>query len=662
MNKKTQNIVKPGARLFLIILFLFALISFFFDYRIAVGELAVVALLIIYSLLNTRQQRKELLQYIEDVTYNTDSAKNNTLMNFPLPIVVFNIQDYQVIWGNQMFFDLFGADHAGYGVILTDIVPGFNCKWLMEGRTQYPVVIQIDDRKYQLHGNIVRSKGNDEGGYMGITYWVDVTEYDNVKLEHELSRPIIMLLIADNYDELIKNMSDSARSEIRVRLDDLVERWCSGRHGLLRRFDRDRYIYIFESRYLDEVVKGKFGILEQAHEIRNNQGIQLTLSIGVGKDGLSFDENFSFASLASEMALSRGGDQAVIKNRYSFEFFGGRGVEVETRTKVKSRVTANALAELIRSSEQVFVMGHRQSDLDCIGGAAGIACICRKLERPVRIVVDREDNFSKKLLSYLESTDEYKNVFISPDDAMVKATSRTLLVVVDTNRPEQVQSRPILESINRVAVIDHHRRAASYIQNATLTYHEPYASSVGELVAELLQELVDPPDITRADAEAVLSGIVLDTKYFSIRTGEKTFEAAAFLRRVGAETAQVKKFLQGDADENISKYKILQHMKMYRDTIAITVCEEEQDRIVAAKAADEMLNISGVQASVVAYATKSGGVIISARSFGDVNVQLILESLGGGGNASAAGAQIEAMSIKDAVNILCRSIDEYMDG
>ena len=387
----------------------------------------------------------------------------------------------------------------------------------------------------------------------------------------------------------------------------------------------------------------------------------MTLSIGVGKDAGSFEENFSFANLATEMALSRGGDQAVIKNRYNFEFFGGRGMEVETRTKVKSRVTANALAELMKDSSQILVMGHKLSDLDCIGAAVGICCIARKLGKNAKIIVDPINNASHKLINELKATPEYKDAFISPDEGIVRADSRTLLVVVDTNRPEQVESRNLLESCTRVSVIDHHRRAASYIKNAALTFHEPYASSACELISELLQELVEQDDISRCEAEAVLSGIVLDTKNFTIRTGERTFEAAAFLRRAGADTSEVKKLLQNDMAHTVAKYSILQCARVYRDSIAIAVPDTEQDRVVAAQAADELLNVSGIQASIVAYPTAQGGVVISARSIGDINVQLILEKLGGGGNKSAAGAQIANMSIRDAVNTICASIDEYLD-
>ena len=334
---------------------------------------------------------------------------------------------------------------------------------------------------------------------------------------------------------------------------------------------------------------------------------------------------------------------------------------METRSKVKSRVTANALAELMRASSQIFVMGHKLSDLDCIGSAAGMVCIARKLGRPVRIIVDPVQNSAAKLIDALKALPEYRDVFVDPEDAIVRADSRTLLVVVDTNRPEQVESASLLEACTRVAVIDHHRRAASYIQNAALTFHEPYASSVCELMTELLQELTDPDDILRLEAEAMLSGIMLDTKHFSIRTGERTFDAAAFLRRIGADTAAVKTYMQSDLSHTVEKYRILQDVRLYREGIAIVARPEETDRVVAAQAADELLNIAGVQASFVAYATEKGGVVISARSIGEINVQLILEKMGGGGNKSAAGVQIDDMELQEAIKTLQASIDEFLD-
>ena len=665
VNKKLQKLIEPGTRLFLLIMVAFAVATFFFNETLAAVEAVVIALLVIYYLLAARRRRRQLVEYIENVTYNAESAKNNTLMNFPLPIVVFNISDNQIIWGNQIFFDLFGDRQPGFEAELSDMVPGFSSKWLLEGKKQYPGLVQVGDRKYQLHGNIIRAKNEDvkehSRDYMGITYWVDVTEFDNIKLEFESSRPVTMLFLVDNYDELMKNVPDRSKVELRGAVDEIISNWVDGKKGLMRRYDRDRYMFIFENRYLKDFTDKKFDLLEKIHQIVSPGGIHATLSIGVGLDGDGFEENFSYANLAVEMALSRGGDQAVIKNRFNFEFFGGKAPAVEKYTRVKVRVVAHSLREQIEASDEIFIMGHKMADLDAVGSAVGMACIARKLGKPARIVVDPVKNASQLLIETVKTLPEYRDVFLDPEDAIVKADSRTLLVVVDTNRPEQVESLSLLEACTRVAVIDHHRRAASYIQNADLTFHEPYASSVCELMSELLQELTEPGDILRLEAEAMLAGMVLDTKHFSIRTGERTFDAAAFFRRMGADTAEVKKYMQSDMNHAVEKYRVLQDVKMYRDGIAIVARQEETDRVVAAQAADDLLNIAGVQASFVAYATASGGVIISARSIGVVNVQLILEKMGGGGNKSAAGVQIENMELREAVNTLCASIDEFLD-
>jgi c-di-AMP phosphodiesterase-like protein len=306
-------------------------------------------------------------------------------------------------------------------------------------------------------------------------------------------------------------------------------------------------------------------------------------------------------------------------------------------------------------------MGHRYADLDTIGAAVGICCIARKLGKAAKIVIDLENNACSAILNKLAMEQEYENAFISSQDAILTANSSSLLVVVDTNRPEQVEDQNLLLACNRVAVIDHHRRAASYIQNAALTFHEPYASSVCELITELLQELVDQADILRCEAEAILAGIVMDTKNFTIRTGERTFDAAAFLRRAGADTAQVKKLMQNDLEHTVARYRILQKAKLYRGSIAVAAPETPQDRVIVAQAADELLNISGVEASIVVCPTEDGGVIISARSIGDINVQVLLEKLGGGGNRSAAGAQLKDISLRDAVNQLFAAIDSYLD-
>ena len=662
MNQKLQRFFEPDIRLFFSVLLLFAAVTLYFHLPAGLIELAAIGLLLVHYLATKSRRQKDMMQYVDKLTVQVDEAAKDTMLNAPLPMVIFRPERDEIVWSNDKFLAIANEREHMFDVKLSDVLPGFSANWLMEGESRCPDLVELHDKRFMVFGNLVRGEERGRRSMIATTYWVEVTDYAAIDEEFHSSRPVSAILCIDNYEEMFKNVSDSVRSSLISEIEARLNEWTEQTGGIFTRYDRDHYLFFFEERYLDILIEQRFSVLDSIREVVSPAGIAATLSIGIGRDAPGFAELYQYATLSLEMALSRGGDQAVIKNKFSFEFFGGRGMEVETRTKVKSRVTANALAELVRGSDQVFIMGHKQSDMDCIGAAAGLSCICRKLKTSVKIVVDAQENVSKKLIAYLEEAPEYKGVFISPEDAMIRATSRTLLIVVDTNRPEQVQSRPLLESINRIAVIDHHRRAASYIQNASITFHEPYASSACELVAELMQETVEQPDILRCETEAVLSGIVLDTKNFSLRTGEKTFDAAAFLRRLGADTVQVKKMLQGDMDENVAKFKILQTVRHYRDSIAMAVCEQEQERIVAAKAADEMLNISGVDASIVAYPTSAGGVVVSARSIGDVNVQLLLENLGGGGNMSAAGAQVDNMSIKDAVNTICKSIDEYIDG
>ena len=385
-----------------------------------------------------------------------------------------------------------------------------------------------------------------------------------------------------------------------------------------------------------------------------------TISVGLGVDGDSFEEGFDFAALAIDMALSRGGDQAVIKDRYNFEFYGGSNKETEQRSKVNSRVTADSLMNLASQSSHVFIMGHKNADLDALGAAVGVCCLCRKWGKHASIVLDLEENAAGELLEEVRGVPEYKGVFISGEEAMLSCDSRSVLVIVDTNRPDQVEFAPLLETISQVCVIDHHRRAADYINQVAVNFHAPYASSACEQVTELLQYSVERRDVLPVEAKALLAGIFLDTKSFHVRTGERTFEAAAYLREMGAEPVEVKKLLQNDFNETMAKYQIIKAARMYRGDHAIAALSSATSRILAAKAADELLNITGINASFVMY-PDGDTVIVSARSIGKANVQVILEPLGGGGNAATAGAQIKNTTVKAVVEQLTASIDRFYE-
>ena len=660
-NKKIKRLAEPGIGIYLFFLALFAAASLFFrQYYLAAAEGVIFAALLVYALVVRRRKEKQLSAYIESITYDTESAKNSTLIHFPLPIAVFRMNDSSIVWGNDMFFGLFGERRARMDLRVVDLLPEFTGKWLLDGQRLYPGLVELQGRKYQLHGNLIRSeRPGEDAAFMGITYWVDVTEYDEIRLRFQNTRPVPGVIILDNFDEMSRNQPERVRNEIRDAVEDKLHHWCASYNAILRRYDRDRYLVLIEKQDLEKMKRDKFAIIGQVHQVESPTGINASLSIGMGEDAPTLAEGLQFADMAVELALTRGGDQAVIKNRLSFEFYGGRGLEVERRTKVKSRVMANTLTELVRDSSRVLVMGHRYADLDALGAAVGVCCLARKCGTKANIVINREHNAVKTLIERLLPEPEYCDAFMSTQEAMVAADGRTLLVVVDTNSPAQVEDPDLLDACNRVAVIDHHRVSASYIHNAALGFIEPYASSACELMTEILQEVTEQTDILRCEAEALLSGIVLDTKSFSIRTGERTFDAAAYLRRSGADTTEVKKLFQTDMEHTVAMYKIMQEAEQYRN-IAIAAPSAPQSRVVAAKAADELLNISGVDASVVISPDGKGGVFASARSIGEINVQILMEKLGGGGNRSAAAVQMEDTTLEDAVQKVREAIDDYL--
>lgn len=660
MDKNLKKLAEPGVRLHLVILVIFAAASLYFKlYELAAAEAGVILLLLVYGFFAKRSREKRLSACIEAITYDTENSKSSALVNFPMPIAVFRLDDSRIIWGNEMFFSMCGTPEARIDARVADLVPQFTGKWLLEGKTQSPELLTVNGKKYRLQGSIVHSGAEDaENVSMGIVYWLDVTEYDNIRIKYEETRPVAGVVVIDNLDELFKNQTDRIKNDIRDAVEDRLRQWCEEYGGILRRFDRDRYLVVFEKQDIDHMKLDKFKITEEMHQVESPNGINASVSIGFGMDGTNLGEALQFADVGIELALSRGGDQTVIKDRVSFQFFGGRGLEVEKRTKVRSRNMANTLAKLMRDSSRVLVMGHRFADLDAVGAAVGVCCIARSCGVRANIVIDSNKNAAHALIEHMRAEAEYKDCFISPQDALLRADGRTLLVVVDTSRPEQVENPELLSICSRVAVIDHHRVAATYIQNAALGFIEAYASSACELIAEMLQELIEIGDILKCEADAMLAGIVLDTKSFTLRTGDRTFEAAAYLRRAGADTAEVKRFLRTGMKDAVARYKIMQSAELYRG-VAIAAPSEEENRIVIAQAADELLNISGVDASVVVAPCDEGYISVSARSIGEVNVQCLMEKLGGGGNRSAAAAQIKDKSLPEAVNSVYAVIDDY---
>lgn len=661
-NKKLSRLLEPNLKFYFAVMLLFAVAAIPVNWQLALAEGTLTVLLYFYFRQSNQKRRQGVLQYIDSVTGSVDTASKSTLINSPLPTLVFRPDTGEIIWSNESFLQLAGVREHLFEMRLSEAVPDFQVQWLLSGKQESPERVELNNHRFRVYGSLVRSR-NRTGvqSLVATTYWVETTEADHLREVYEASRPVAAILMLDNYEDLMKACEDTQRSAVLAQIDEKLQTWANAGQGILLKTDRNHYLFLFEEQYFQHFVDEKFSILDTVRAIRVAENIHPTLSIGIGKDSPSIPELYKNAKLSLEMALSRGGDQAVVRNQVDFAFYGGRTKATEKRTKVKSRVMANAFRELIADAGEVYIMGHSFADMDAVGAAAGICCAARKRGKQARIVIDREHTAAETLIARLDALPEYSGVFLTPAEAFLQMRADTLLVVVDTNRPDMVENPQLLESCNRVAVIDHHRRATTYIENAAFNFHEPYASSASELVTELLQYLVEPTDLLREEAGALLAGIVLDTKHFTQRTGGRTFEAAAFLRRSGADTAEVQRLFQGDLKDMVTKYDIIRRAEMYRSNIAVSVVEEPGvDRVAAAQAADDLLTLKGVQASFVVYAAE-GAVLMSARSLGEINVQVILEALGGGGNSTTAGARIEDTDPESVRQQLIGVLDAYFE-
>ena len=655
MGKRLGKLLNYNVGIYFIVLLAFGIAAALLGQFVLAGiELLVTAGLFVLYLLFRAYRRNMIESFVQKAEDKISTIKN---VESPFPLVVIRLTDNVIMYANNAFSKVADFKSALAETQIDEILPEFTTDWLTSGKKAYPYDVALGKRRYRVHGMALRTE---DDAPVGVLYFTDLTELYQVRDEYIRSRPVVSIILVDNYDELTRNMSEAAMSGLNARINNTISKWAQDYHGLLRRLEKNRFLLIFEKRDLKQAMDGKFSILEEIHDITGPSGLETSISFGLGVDGATFEEGYQFAALAIEMALSRGGDQAVVKDRLNFSFYGGRTKEAAQRSKVHSRVTANSFMELIGQSSRVFIMGHKKADADSVGAAMGVACLCRKKGKPFNIVLDMENNACQNLLAEICKEPEYKGVFISGQEALLLSDSRSTLIVVDTNRPDQVEYRPLLESIPKICVIDHHRRAADYIQPVVVNFHEPYASSAAELATELLQYAVEQKDVLPIEAKALMAGIFLDTKSFRVRTGERTFEAAAYLRQIGADMVDVNKLFRNDFQETMAKYQIIKSARLYRQEIAIAALNTTAPRALAAQAADELLNISGITASFVLYPDEEN-IIISARSVGDANVQVILEPLGGGGNTATAGAQIAGSSVKDVLDQLVESIDRYYE-
>ena len=525
--------------------------------------------------------------------------------------------------------------------------------------------ITIGNRIYKIIGRYVdfKNKDRDKKGkkeYMIILHFIDDTENVKLQKEYKDSKSCVGIIMVDNYEETIRGLDASEKPIVTAEIDKKMYDWASLTNGVLIKSDRDRYVYLFEQRYLETLKEDKFSILDKIKEIDTKEKVQFTLSIAVSNEGLTDKQKYESAQGAMDVVLGRGGDQAVIRENEIYKFFGGRAEEVEKRTKVKARVVAHALENLIKESKKVMIMGHNNPDMDSIGSCMGIYRLAKTLDTNAYIVSSEDVPALKAFNRELDKDSEYEDVIINKEVAMENVDEDTLLVVVDTHKVNYVDAPELLKEVKKIVIVDHHRRSADYIENATLMFQEVYASSAAELVTELLQYAETKINLKTIEAESLYAGIMMDTKNFTFKTGVRTFEAAAYLRRCGVDIIRVKKWFQSDLKSFNTIADIVKRADIVNTTIAISIYDKtsKEASLICAKAADELLTISDITASFVLGNTGEK-ICISGRSIGDINVQVILEKLGGGGHITLAGAQVEGMTIEETKQELINRINEY---
>lgn len=590
-------------------------------------------------------------RYICKMNHDITKTQKETLYNFPAPAIIIDDTD-TILWSNRFFEERVFTEKESYGKKLNELFEIDTTKLYNRNGT----IIIHEGRFYRA----MATRPDDNEIKLSMVYLEDITQFKALEKEHFDSRPCVILLMIDNYEDLFDNAKESEKAHITVRLETLFEKLMENTTGIMRRNAKDKFIAIVEERHVREMIQKRFDILDKARQIMVNDRVCVTLSMGVGRGAETLGESEIYAKQALDMSLGRGGDQCAVKTENGFEFYGGVSKGIEKRTKVKTRIIATALTELMDSHEKIFIMGHRFGDLDSIGSAIGLCGAARKMGKQAVIVVDPEKNLAKKLINYIKENDQ-KDMFISPEQALTEANDRGLLIIVDTHNPDFVDSKEVYEKFKSVVVIDHHRKMVNFIDRAVIFYHEPYASSASEMVSELVQYFGDKVKISAPEAEALLSGIMLDTKNFVMRTGVRTFEAAAFLRKLGADTVAVKTLFSNSIETYQQKSRLVANAEIYHKCAIATSDAEpnEQIRLAAPQAADELLGISGVVASFVLF-DMSGAINISARSLGGFNVQVIMEKLGGGGHQTMAGAQLSGVNIESARQSLLEAIDEFL--
>ena len=662
-RKVFDSLVSRTKIYLVIILILFILISVFRPILIIPSIILYISILC-YTYFANNKRKSEISEQLQDLTLTVDSAAKSSLINSPFPLVILETNG-NIVWKSSKFVTEFAdIDMDNYiDDLIIDIKDEIEKS---DNKKRKSVIrqIQIGKKTYTVQGEFAKSKKYERKKspeYMMILYFIDETEKVKLKQENEDQKICVGIIMIDNYEEVTQRVDAEQKTQLMAKVESTIYDWVNETNGILVKADRDTYVYVFEQKNLEKIKEEKFAILDSIKNLVRKDKIQLTLSIAISNEGDTERDVYKSASAAMDVILGRGGDQAVIRQNGKYLFFGGKVEEVEKRTKVKARIVAHALEELIKENDKIMIMGHTNPDIDAIGSALGVYRIAKTLGKEARIVANVETPSIKDL--YESIKDQYQEVFINSETALAQVDSETLLVVVDTHKKTYVESPELLTKTNKIVVIDHHRRSADFIDNSILTFQEVYASSAAELVTEIIQYTQNEVELSEVEAEALYAGIMMDTKNFTFKTGVRTFEAAAYLRRCGVDIIKVKKWFQSDLESYNTISEIVRKAEIVRDSIGISIydVQEKETSLICAKAADELLTIGNITASFVLGLMEDGKVCISGRSIGDVNVQMILEKLGGGGHITLAGAQLENVTIDEAKQELISKINEYFE-
>ena len=649
-NKKMNIIRSFSIRITIIAVLIIcaAIVSIIAPTTLYIDILAILVMSAIAIIMSVNELKSKKHK-ITELSRNVDSVFKDTLDLINIPMVIAG-EHGKILWKNNT------SEYILPNEFIEDIVIK------LEALNQKKQVINVTEEigngsVYNAIGNVIQFQDFE---CMLISF-IDKTEETSLKEKLEDTRVAIGILFVDNYDETLQGLDEIQKAEVMSALGKEIRSWARENQGVLASLDRDKYAIFIEKKYIEKMESEAFKILERVRNVTNITKLPVTMSLGISYSEETLEERYNAGSSALDIALGRGGDQVVIKKDKKFDFFGGSNIGLEKTSKVRARTMAQALREVIEKSEKVYVVGHRNSDIDCIGSAIGICKIAKFLGKEINIIVDERCNASaQNLISKIKMTEGYEEVFKTFEEVKNDDFTNAVLVVVDTHKRSYLVEPEILDLVEKIVVIDHHRRGPEFIENAVLTYHEIYASSASELVTELIM-YIDGIEIKSNEAECIYAGIVIDTKNFMFKTGVRTFEVAAYLKKFGIDLADVKQLFQNDFDTYITKIDIVRNANFLHDKIAISLCDSthEDIPIIAAQAADELLSISKVKASFV-LCKVDNVVMISGRSMGDVNVQLILEKIGGGGHLTFAGAQMAGMTIEEARDKLVESIEAYL--